>query len=202
MNKNTNFLIAVAIILMAIVLIWPGRQPEKNPKPVASVSPDTLPGLQTGNAPWIAETDHLKERLSVIGLPALSKEGSIMHIHQHLDIFVDGKPVSVPAEIGMNERAGFISPVHTHEPNTIIHVESPKVQDFTLGQFFDVWGVRLTDQCMGGYCNTGDKTLKVYVNGNPRDIKLEDRQEITVTYGTSSELPNPIPSTYAFPVDL
>jgi len=35
--------------------------------------------------------------------------------------------------------------------------------------------------------------------GDPRTIELKDHEEIVVTFGTSEELPNPIPSSYAFP---
>lgn len=217
-NKKIYVFIGAVVIIIIALISKPGDQPPKPSdivkesensvnKPEKSASPDILPGLQTGNAPWNAEIDRLKERLSAIGLSALLKEGSAVHTHQHLDIFVNGKPIDVPAEIGVNESAGFISPVHTHEHNAIIHVESPIVRDFTLGQFFDIWGVKFTDQCVGSYCVVGDKVLKVFVNGkltegNPRDIKLERRQEIVITYGTENELPNPIPATYAFPVNL
>ncbi len=116
-----------------------------------------------------------------------------------------GKPY--PIGIGINEAGGFISPIHTHDDTAIIHVESPTMQTFTLGQFFDIWGVRFTDQCIGGYCSQGDKTLKVFVNGNlfngnPRQIELQQHQEIVVTYGTSKDLANPIPSTYVFPAGV
>ena len=107
----------------------------------------------------------------------------------------------------MNEVAGFITDMHTHDTTGTIHVESPTVQTFTLGQFFDVWGVRLTDDSIGGYTNQADKTLKMFVNGklytdNPRDLALAAHQEIVIAYGVDAELPQPIPSTYNFPRDL
>ena len=77
-----------------------------------------------------------------MGLPALTAEGEALHTHQHIDIYVDGQPVVVPAYIGINATEGFLSPIHTHDSTGIIHVESPTVRDFTLGEFFDVWGVR------------------------------------------------------------
>jgi hypothetical protein len=202
MNKNRNvYLIIGIIVLIAVILFWLGSH---TTKPTTNINPNNLPGIQTGNAPWPVELNHLRERLSAIGLPALSEEGTVLHIHQHLDIFIEGKPISVPAGIGINEAAGFISPIHTHDDTAIIHVESPTIQTFTLGQFFDIWGVRFTDQCIGGYCSQGDKTLKVFVNGNlfngdPRQIELQQHQEIVATYGTSKDLANPIPSTYVFP---
>lgn len=204
-KNKTIYLIAGLIIIIAVALILSSGN--GTPKPAANIDPNNLAGIQKGSAPWLPELNYLKDRLAAIGLPALSEEGSALHIHQHLDIFIDGKPVSVPAGIGINEKSGFISPVHTHDPDAIIHVESPIIRTFTLGQFFDIWGVRFADQCLGGYCNDGTKTLKVYVNGNlisgdPRQIKLEERQEIVVTYGTDKDLSSPIPSSFIFPPDL
>lgn len=200
MNKNIKLIIEALVIMVFIFFLLGSHTTKSN------INPDNLSGIQTGNAPWPVELDHLRDRLSAIGLPALSQEGTVLHIHQHLDIFIEGKPISVPAGIGINNMAGFISPIHTHDDAAIIHVESPTMQTFTLGQFFDIWGVRFTGQCIGGYCNQGDKTLKVFVNGSlsnndPRQIELQQHQEIVVAYGTSKDLANPIPSTYIFPSD-
>ena len=166
--------------------------------------PDNLAGIERGDAPWAAELTYLRERLNQIGLPALSQEGTALHIHQHLDIFVNGKPVAVPVGVGVNESSGFISDIHIHDNTGIIHVEAPVIQDFTLGQFFDIWGVRFTLKCIGGYCRQDDKALKLFVNGalysgDPRQLILKNHQEIVVAYGTDQELPNLIPSAYTFP---
>ena len=190
------------IILIFLLLLSSRLIPTPTVRTIAD--PGTLPGIQTSNAPWIAEVPHLFERLRSIGLPALPSEGAALHIHQHIDILIEGQALSVPAGIGINQAAGFISPIHVHDNNGIIHVESPKVQTFTLGQFFDIWGVRFTSQCIGGYCSGGDKSLKVYSNGtlyqgDPRELPLQSHQEIAITYGTDKESPQPIPSTFAFP---
>lgn len=173
-------------------------------KPVSKLNIDALPGMQTGPAPWPAEITNLRERLTVINLPALTQEGEVLHIHQHLDILIDGKTVEVPYGIGQGEKSSFLAPIHTHDKRGIIHIESPTDQAFTLGQFFDIWGVRFTTGCIGGYCNQGERTLRVYINGHqfggdPRTIALEQHQEIFVAYGTTDQLPDPIPSSYEFP---
>ncbi|MGE5541095.1 MAG: hypothetical protein ACM3TU_02315 [Bacillota bacterium] len=168
-------------------------------KPSASVAP-----LAT-EAPWPAGEETLQARLAAAGLPALSQEGNALHIHQHLDILVHGKKIDVPPEIGVHESAPpFIAPIHTHDTTGIIHVESPTVETYTLGQFFEVWGVRLTESCLGGYCADATNTLRVYVNGkpytgDPAALALDAHQEIVMTYGTSAEEPSPIPSSYSFP---
>ena len=86
---------------------------------------------------------------------ALTNEGQVLHIHQHLDIFVNGKHEPVPQGVGIY--AGqFLTELHTHDPTGIIHVESPVAKHFDLGQFFGVWGVRLNARCIGGYCDPAD----------------------------------------------
>jgi hypothetical protein len=166
-----------------------------------------LPGLLTGPAPWGPNTTELRARLEALGLPALPAEAFALHIHQHLDVFVDGKRVTVPANIGINFEERFLSPLHTHDPSGIIHVESPTVRTFTLGQFFGVWGVRFTRTCLGGYCASGAKKLRVFVNGapvpgDPGKLPLAAHQEIVVAYGTRADLPQPLPSSYQFPAGL
>jgi hypothetical protein len=145
--------------------------------------------------------------LDAIGLSATPMEGTALHIHQHLEILVDAKPVEVPAQIGIANGGSAFSPIHTHTPDGIIHVESSAPRVFTLGQFFDVWGVPFTKTCLGPYCNAGTKTLTVFVNGHrvtgdPSLVELTEHQEVVVAYGTPDQLPSSIPATYSFPQGL
>lgn len=162
-----------------------------------------LPGLQTGEAPWRAEKLHLRDRLEAIGLPGLKAEGTAVHSHQHLDIFVHGHPVPVPEYIGIQPEERFISHIHTHDGTGEIHIESPSVQVFNLGQFFDIWGVHLTATCLGAYCEDGKNVLRAFVDGepaaDPRAIRLQDREEIVLVYGTPEEAPDPVPARYDWP---
>ena len=205
MKKNKTIWWIVGIIaLVAFLLVWADLAKKAVPPAQTVSNPETISSISTSTAPWPAELDHLRERLAAIGLPALSQEGTVLHIHQHIDIFVDGKLVPVPAGVGINEFAGFISDIHVHDNTGIIHVESPTVQTFTLGQFFDIWGVRFTAQSIGGYESGNGKSLKVFVNGvpytgDPRQLALAAHEEIVVAYGTDQELPSPVPSAYQFP---
>jgi hypothetical protein len=168
-----------------------------------------VPGELTGPAPWPANIGQLHARLSAIGLPSLGAEGTRLHIHQHLDVYVHGRRVTVPAGIGIGIQGSqvFFSPLHTHDATGVVHVESPVVKTFTLGQFLAVWGVRFTSRCLGGYCTHGADRIRVYsegklVGGDPRALPLQEHEEIVVTYGTKAELPKPITSSYPFPAGL
>jgi hypothetical protein len=166
-----------------------------------------LPGLMVGKVPWGANNGlYLRQRLQRIGLHALPTEGLREHIHQHLDVVVNGRLYPVPALIGINIPQRFITELHTHDESGIIHVESPTVRTFTLGEFFDVWGLRFSARCLGGYCRSGNKHVYVWVNArrvrtDPRKVILREHQEIVVVYGTLASIKplGPIPAAYPFP---
>jgi hypothetical protein len=173
------------------------------------IPPANLPGELTGAAPWPANVGQLHARLAAIGLPALGAQGTRLHIHQHLDVFVKGRRVTVRAGIGIGIQGlrVFFSPLHTHDSTGVVHVESPVVKTFSLGQFLAVWGVRFTPSCLGGYCTGGANKLRVYsdgklVTGDPRVLPLEEHEEIVIAYGTKAELPKSIPSRYPFSAGL
>jgi hypothetical protein len=160
---------------------------------------DKLGVLQTGPPPWNDGSGQLQDRLSTLGLSALGTEGTVVHIHQHLDVFVDGKKVAVPALIGIDDNA-FLTELHTHDTSGILHVESPKARDFILGQAFGEWGVKLTASCISTLCGK----LSWYVNGkkmtgNPAQLVLKPHQEIVIVSGKK---PAHIPTTYKFPAGL
>jgi hypothetical protein len=158
---------------------------------------NTLPGIRKTKAPWPPEYEFLADRLLPLGLQTLGTEGQATHIHAHLDIFVDGKRVTVPALIGINPGANYITELHTHDTRGVIHVESPKENDeFSLGQFVAEWGVFLDSKCIGAYCDG----LKWYVDGkqqtgDPAGVILKSHQEIAIVVGKA---PKKIPSSYKF----
>jgi hypothetical protein len=169
--------------------------------PPLVVNTAALLGLQRGPAPWSAEKENLRARLRVLGLPALALQGTKLHTHQHLDVFVDGRHITVPAGIGINVAERFISPIHTHDASGLIHVESPTSRSFSLAELFGVWGVRLTNNCLGCRCGAGE--LRVFVNGrqvaDPNRALLGRHDEIVVAFGHP---PKPLPSSYSFPAGL
>lgn len=158
------------------------------------------------DAPWSANTAELRQRLRTLGLPALRVEGIRVHTHEHLDLYLNGAHLAVPAGIGIGKDGGgvFFSPLHTHDRTGILHVESSAVRPYTLGEFFRVWGVRLTATCVGGYCAGDGRRIVAFVDGvralgDPAQIPLVRHEEIVLAFGTAAELPKRIPSSYSFP---
>jgi hypothetical protein len=187
----------VALIAIGVLLFFLLRDNGSNTTSVPKVNYNALPGIRKTKAPWPPDYASLADRLAPLGLNTLSQEGVATHIHAHLDIYADGKHVVVPAGIGINNAAGYITELHTHDTRGVIHVESPEEDDeFTLGQFVAEWGVFLNSRCIGAYCNG----LKWYVNGvrqtgNPENLVLKAHQEIAIVVGKP---PAKIPSSYKF----
>jgi len=213
-KRSIFIVVALVVVGIAVALITTLSGSSKaNVLPQVSgsptVDPNSLPGILTGAAPWPNNATDLAARLSADGLPPLAaKEGLVLHTHQHIDIFIRGRAVEVPAQIGIvTSPSVLFAPIHTHDATGIIHVESPIVRDFSLGEFFDAWGVRFTSSCIGGYCNSGNERLQVFANGqvvtfDPRRLQLIAHEEIVVTFGTPGQIPTPYPITYRFPAGL
>jgi hypothetical protein len=183
-------------------------------------TPAPAPKPEHGAAPWPAPANP-RQRVLAAGLQPERKDTLIHHVHAHLDVFVNGGRVIVPAAIGINVRdpgvqvfeapdgskayGGIrlckkpcISPLHTHDDTGILHTESASPVPNRLSQFFTEWGVRLSRSCVGGYCRPA--SIEVFVSGkrysgDPRAILLTDHKEIAIVNGTP---PKKIPSTANF----
>jgi hypothetical protein len=185
-----------------------------------SVTPTTA----TGSAAivWPAPADPMG-RARDAGLVPETSEHLEFHVHAHLDVFVDGQKVTVPAGLGIDTTnpgvhtfpniagaTGYggivppcdtvcISPLHTHDVSGVIHTESSTHKYNTLGQLFTEWNVKLDQNCVNTYCKPQTK-IAIYQNGkpftgDPRTIQLSNFKEIAIVIGTP---PAQIPSVGDF----
>jgi hypothetical protein len=206
--------IALVAVLLAIFAFKSNGGGTHNSS-VAHLNLASLPGMRRTRGPWDAGYNGLPDRLKPIGLTALPQEALQQHIHQHLDIYIDGRHVVPPAGIGIYDNT-FITELHSHSagaeglpgpsgrPTGVIHVESPTATNYELGQYFGAWGVYLSPTCIGGYCAKPGKPFKVYVNGklwrgDPVKIPLKEHEEIAIVYGKA---PAKVPSSFAWPSGL
>jgi len=138
----------------------------------------------------------------------------VHHVHAHLDVYVNGSHVPIPAGVGVVDpappppgdpcpeeicsAARIYAPLHTHDATGVVHVEaSTQPFEMTVGQFFDIWQVRLADGCLGATCGG----LRAWVNGvewsgDARSIPLTAHAEIVLAAGPP--YPDPVPSSYEF----
>lgn len=193
-------LVAVIAIVLGVALTRGNSSPSAATSSSSSIPWAQMPGLQTGPPPWNNSSAVLADRIQQLGLSALGQEGSVIHIHQHLDVYVNGKKVQVPALVGIDTTSGFLTELHTHDTSGILHVESASNRNFVLGQFFGEWGVKLSPTCLGSYCSNlhwwvdGKK-----MTGNPAQLVLKPHQEIVIAVGKP---PAPVPASYKFPEGL
>jgi hypothetical protein len=166
---------AIALIVIVIVayalLVQPPSYPARTPSP-------PLDGV-----PTIGSTTTLAE-----------------HIHVHLDIYINGTPYVIPADLGHISDGVLLYALHTHDTTGLIHIEAPPPanQNFTIGQLFEVYGWPLDSNHIFDkvgpvslYVNNGNTPITFDVN-----YVMHAHDEIVLVYGTP---PTTIPSTYAFP---
>jgi hypothetical protein len=140
---------------------------------------------------------------TIDGITCDSSERLVYHIHSHLAIFVNNVQRGIPKNIGVLFGGHATVPggaclywLHSHTDDGIIHVEAPIVRTFTLGDYFDVWGIPLD----GTHVGPADGHLVVYVNGHQysgdvRTIALDMHTLIQLDVGG-----NVAPAPFSFPL--
>ena len=157
------------------------------------------PGLQASKPatglsqpPWRPEYAHLAERLKQIAIPPGGQEK--FHIHALVRIYIGGLLRPLPANIGLDPARGVESSLHTHDSTGIIHMEAPYPFNYTLGDFFAVWGVKLGPAQVGGLKGLGGDHLHFYLNGrplaNPAALVLHRYDSIVIGYGPLNSFPH------------
>jgi hypothetical protein len=148
----------------------------------------------------------------VDGIGAGNTEQLAFHIHAHLAIYVNGRQETIPYGIGvlppMQLQQTVEGPfvvggtafywLHTHDDSGVIHIESPVVRQYTLGEFFDIWGQPLGPTQVGPV--RGPVTIRVdgrTVTGDPRDVPLDEHSVIQLDVGSVGPL-----QPFTFPAGL
>lgn len=126
------------------------------------------------------------------------QEHLVMHIHPILKIFIDGQAQEIPANIGVEGLSGdstheqakasatCLHFLHTHDASGTLHVESPVPMDYSLGDFFAVWGKTFTkDQILDS--KVDDKHHIHFIvdgqeNSDFENLILKDKQQIEIKY--------------------
>ena len=189
-----------AVIVAAAFVVTHGSS--SSPNQSASVVQDRLTHSKidfVSAGTWQPNSTDLAGALRKLGLNPANEVNPVVHYHWHLTVYAGGRNIVIPRNIGLEAPPAMSSEIHTHDVNTdvhsgIIHVESP-VPGFqaTILEFFDVWGVYASNQCLGGYCNG----VKVYVNGKlaPAGLNTKPKEHDAVTVVAGSLPPGVKPAT-------
>ncbi len=208
--RNTLLPAAIIIVIAAVVVV--GIVLSRGGSSTAATVPETQ---QDSSSALLAKTSSTLSGQTVDGVSSNDMEQLVFHIHAHLAIYINGTQKLLPYGIGIvppyqlqtipagNPSAGtsFVAGgskfywLHTHDETGVIHIESPKQETFTLGQFFDEWMQQLGPNQVGP--NSGK--VIAYVNGkpftgNPRDIPLAAHNVIQLDIG--KDVP---PAPFTFP---
>jgi hypothetical protein len=124
----------------------------------------------------------------IAGMSCDAMEGAKMHIHQHLTLLDHGKAVVIPPNVGQVPGRQCLYWVHTHTSDGIVHIESPQMRTFTLGDFFTIWGQPLSRKQAASMKAQKGGSLKVWVNGkpftgDPRTIQLSAHADVVIEAG-------------------
>lgn len=120
-----------------------------------------------------------------VALVCTSDMATQFHIHPHLTIMINGQAQAIPANIGI--QPGCMNALHTHDNTGTIHVESPEQRDFTLADWFTVWGKPFDKDHILAASVDASSTIQVTINGKEVDTFentiLKDGEQIVISYG-------------------
>ena len=152
----------------------------------AGLVQSALPGTDPGDG----DSPSGGQGQPVDGVPCESGEQLVFHIHAHIYILSDGISQPVSKNIGI---VGDPLPrcfywLHTHDRSGLIHMEAPRQQTFTLGQFFDTWGQPLTATQVVKLVVPAGQPPTVYVDGKAyvgdlRLIELKRHTQVVIELG-------------------
>ncbi len=156
--------------------------------------PEGVP-LEVGTL--LAPADTAATGQTIDNIQCDASEQVVYHVHTRLTVYDNGVLRPLPAGIGI------VSPVaeqtaegpfygasrcyywlHVHAQDGVIHIESPSVRKYTLGDFFAIWRQPLSSTQVGPV--TGP--LTVFVNGHryhgdPAAIALGSHEDIQIDIG-------------------
>ncbi len=159
--------------------------PPFNPTPVTL----SFLGPAVGTTPYWPNGDRPTggQGADVDGLTCSPNMTTLYHVHAHLAVIYNGQWLQLPENIGITSSCYY--EMHMHDQTGMIHIESPLVRNYTLGEFFDIWGEPLTSTNVAGA--TGNVVAYINDNGEARRymgdlraIELTSHRDITLQIGT------------------
>jgi hypothetical protein len=191
-----RILVGLAIVVVAAIIAVAALSGGGSKK---SGGAKNTAGLQNTPGPWTSGSDGVDKRAAALGLPDPSD--TVFHIHANLEVFADGKKQTIPANIGI-QGSDFITSLHTHATDGVIHMEAVQPYPFKLGQFFQIWNVPFSATQLGSYHVGKGLVLQTWVNGkqvkgDPVNYVMKAHDRIVVGFGKPGSFPTK--NTFKFP---
>ncbi len=155
-------------------------------------------GIPIEQGATLADPTTTVQGTTVDGIGCNSKEQLAYHIHAHLQVYVNGQPRALPGGIGLVRPYAEQTPyglvfgalgclywLHTHAFDGVIHIESPTLRLYTLGNFFDEWQQPLSSDQVAG----AKGKVTAFINGqrwtkSPRSLPLLPHAVIQLDLGS------------------
>src|SRR6266516_4325420 len=181
--------IVAAVLLASAIAVYAFL----NARNSTAQNPNALPTEQVFNAAY----------QPVDGIYCDQLEQTAYHIHIHLAIYIDGKPVAVPQGVGIASDQSCFYWLHTHDSTGVVHIEAPKTASLTLQNFLNIWGREFSQL---GFHNqlASSADWTIYVNGkkvtgNFNTVVFQPHMLITIAYNSPDVKPD---TTYNWPPNL
>ena len=186
MRRGVAYVGLGAVILAAAVALLVSGAGGGSPEPATSPA--------ASDAPFGQHYAGLVQRREAAHVPTMMDTmNSTVHFHPLLKVYVNGRQIPVPANIGIDptQDAMQMAGLHTHDTSGTIHVEG--VPGARLSQFLGIWGVPLSASQLGPYRASGGNAVRMWVDGKPStafgQLRLADRQRIVVSFGPKNAPP-------------
>ena len=125
----------------------------------------------------------------IAGIPCEKTAPTGSQTHAELQIYYQGTPVTVPANVGVKQ--GCLYWLHTNDDSGVIAVDLPKSdahRTYTLGDFFKIWGQPLSRHQVATLKPGKGQSVEVWVQGkryqgDPTGIPLSSHQTVVIQVG-------------------
>jgi len=119
-------------------------------------------------------------------------ENDFYHVHADFAVYINGKKTDFNSSIYSERDPRIHLHIRNQYGDSVIHVEA---EDAIFGEFFTSIGMRIKENCFRtrsmNFCNDGNRTLKMYVNGIKNDdfenYEIKDLDRILITFGNEKE---------------
>lgn len=183
----------------------PPSQPAPPPPPPPPASPEMPPLSSTvtditddrriGAIHWAnGNTENGAGDTEFNGMPCTFNLPQDYHVHAWIGFYLNGELLALPGNIGIvrKDPARCFYPMHTHDGSGKVHVEWTDRGEFTMGDFFGIWGQPLTATDVAGLTGMPIR-LFVVENGTVTelpddddwdDIELTSKKLVHIVVGT------------------
>jgi len=127
------------------------------------------------------------------GIYCDKQEQTAFHIHTHLTMYINGKQVTLPQNVGIASDQSCLYWLHVHDTTGVIHIEAPAGHSFILGNFLDEWGTQFPTLSYPSELDLSGWTAylngKLY-QGDFRKVPLQSHDVITLMYNSPNAQPD------------